>query len=117
MGLVGHGLHRRVERKSDTKEARGLLGDIAVLAMLAGPGDLEGLARLVARLGQAEADAPESVQPSLARVGGRLESYRSGWVVASVGSSAAPAVAPSAADLLKAIERARADIQRYHRKG
>ncbi|MBT2530003.1 hypothetical protein J7E91_32765 [Streptomyces sp. ISL-99] len=117
LGLAAHRLHRRAERKSDTKEALSLLGDIAVLVALAGPGDLEELARLVARLGQAEDDAPESVQPSLTRVGGRLESYRSGWVVASVGGSGVPVLAPSAADVLKAIDRARADIQRYRRVG
>ncbi|MBP8535517.1 hypothetical protein [Streptomyces sp. MK37H] len=80
----------------------------------------ERLAQLSRRLRQTEDDAPEDVQPSLARVDGRLDSYRSSWGSAPRSRSLAiqEGTPPlrAAVDLQKAISMARDAIRLYRRR-
>ncbi|MGW5446422.1 hypothetical protein [Streptomyces asiaticus] len=114
-------LQRRKERWEDTQHALGLLNEIQhTVDEPPTTTILERLAQLSRRLRQTEDDAPEDVQPSLARVGGRLDSYRSSWASAPrSGSLAVQEGTPplrAAEDLRKAIGMARDAIRAYRRR-
>lgn len=114
-------LQRRKERREDTQPALDLLNEIERAADEPHTATTpENLAQLSRRLRQTEDDAPEAMQPSLARVGGRLDSYRSAWGSAPhPGSLAVQEGTPplsAAEDLRKAIGTAREAIRAYRRK-
>ncbi|RNF86943.1 hypothetical protein EEJ42_42710 [Streptomyces botrytidirepellens] len=101
----------QTERQEDTQPAVDVLVEIErTIDEPPTTSTPEILAQLSRRLRQAEDDAPEEVQPSLARVGGRLDSYRSTWAV----HEGTPPLS-AAEDLRTAIRRAREAIRTYRR--
>ncbi|MFF4482330.1 hypothetical protein ACWDHW_15110 [Streptomyces melanosporofaciens] len=114
-------LQRRKERREDTQRALDLLNEIQHTVEEPPTATTpERLAQMSRRLWQTEDDAPEDVQPSLARVGGHLDSYRSSWGSAPrSGSLAVQEGTPplrAAEDLRKAIGKARDAIRVYRRR-
>lgn len=113
-------LQRRKERREDTQPAQDLLRQIAVAVRGVDPPDSQAVARFSTQLGEIEVDAPEDVQPSLARVRERLDSYGAVCGAALAGPAGTrPGPSPSSVlgYLMRAIDKAREDIQRYRDKG
>ncbi|MFF3653724.1 hypothetical protein [Streptomyces olivochromogenes] len=115
-----HRSQRRKERREDTQAALDLLREVGVAVRRGGLSDGETLMRLSAQLGEIGVDIPEDVQPSLGRVRERLDSYGAVGVATPAGAAGARSGPPPSSalqDLTRAIDRARADIQRYRLKG
>jgi hypothetical protein len=105
---------RKQERRDETQDAQTLLREVGIAVEMATDtaAHHDELARLSALLWQVEADAPDGVKSPLARVCGRLDSYRSGWVIPRGGDRKVPQ-SNAVQDLRQAIDRARDAIQRY----